>query len=249
MRVNGGDVWKCNHSRSAGWEGNQVTSGYMTDLVVERDALRKNNAKLVNEVTELRSKLADGDEYYRRVINEECAPDEQHCTCVPALRHEIDLTFPVKVGKIAREALEHAKVVLQHAEYILAEYHDYVISTNCHRYYYRYYRSPRQNGWRRMMSQTAGDGWTCPDCGRYVWWNQPHKCLKAQPTYYTGQWSYPYPIDPIKVDRMTLSYWRKYWKSSEASNGHKGVETNCDTRYIRRQVCSIRMDLDRNRKE
>jgi hypothetical protein len=33
--------------------------------------------------------LEDYLEYYNKVINEQCAPDEKHCTCVPALRQEI----------------------------------------------------------------------------------------------------------------------------------------------------------------
>lgn len=30
------------------------------------------------------------EEYYGRVISEQCAPDEKHCTCVPALRQRIE---------------------------------------------------------------------------------------------------------------------------------------------------------------
>ena len=46
---------------------------------------------LIDEVEALRCQLAERDEYYRMVINEACqAPDEKHCTCVPALRKEIE---------------------------------------------------------------------------------------------------------------------------------------------------------------
>lgn len=46
---------------------------------------------LIDEVDALRVQLAERDEYYRMVINEACqAPDEKHCTCVPALRKEAE---------------------------------------------------------------------------------------------------------------------------------------------------------------
>lgn len=46
---------------------------------------------LIDEVDALRVQLAERDEYYRMVINEACqAPDEKHCTCVPALRAEVE---------------------------------------------------------------------------------------------------------------------------------------------------------------
>ena len=45
---------------------------------------------LIDEVEALRVQLAERDEYYRLVINENCQqPDEKHCTCVPALRAEV----------------------------------------------------------------------------------------------------------------------------------------------------------------
>ena len=44
----------------------------------------------VDELLELRREYEELREYYRRVIEEPCAGDEQHCTCVPALRAEIE---------------------------------------------------------------------------------------------------------------------------------------------------------------
>lgn len=41
------------------------------------------------EVAALRQQLAERDEQYQQVMNEACAPDEHHCTCVPHLRHRI----------------------------------------------------------------------------------------------------------------------------------------------------------------
>jgi hypothetical protein len=38
----------------------------------------------------LLEQLDEHDAYYRKVVNDECAPDEVHCTCVPALRDKID---------------------------------------------------------------------------------------------------------------------------------------------------------------
>jgi hypothetical protein len=34
-----------------------------------------------------------------------------------------------------------------------------------------------------MSTYQTGDGWTCPKCGQYVWWNQGHSC-GISPTYY-----------------------------------------------------------------
>lgn len=41
-------------------------------------------------VSRLLEQLDEHDAYYRKVVNDECAPDEVHCTCVPALRDKID---------------------------------------------------------------------------------------------------------------------------------------------------------------
>ncbi len=41
-------------------------------------------------IANLRAQLDEHDAYYRKVVNDECAPDEIHCTCVPALRDKID---------------------------------------------------------------------------------------------------------------------------------------------------------------
>lgn len=47
----------------------------------------------INNIAQLardeQKKRQDYEESYRRVLSEECAPDEQHCSCVPALRAEI----------------------------------------------------------------------------------------------------------------------------------------------------------------
>ena len=41
-----------------------------------------------DEVAQLEAELEEHDAYYKKIINEECATDEIHCTCVPALRAE-----------------------------------------------------------------------------------------------------------------------------------------------------------------
>jgi hypothetical protein len=43
----------------------------------------------MRENADLRAELANWKEDHRRVMSEECAPDEKHCTCVPALRKRI----------------------------------------------------------------------------------------------------------------------------------------------------------------
>lgn len=46
------------------------------------DALQKENA-------ELKAERAEAAETHKRIMSEKCPGDEQHCTCVPALRAEI----------------------------------------------------------------------------------------------------------------------------------------------------------------
>jgi hypothetical protein len=46
-------------------------------------------AQFERERDELRAKLADWQETYANIVAERCAPDEHHCTCVPALRAHI----------------------------------------------------------------------------------------------------------------------------------------------------------------
>jgi len=45
--------------------------------------------RLEKKERDLEAELTEHNAYYRKVINEECAPDEVHCTCVPALRDKI----------------------------------------------------------------------------------------------------------------------------------------------------------------
>jgi hypothetical protein len=40
-------------------------------------------------IRDLEVELEDGNAAYRQVIEERCAPDELHCTCVPHLRQRI----------------------------------------------------------------------------------------------------------------------------------------------------------------
>lgn len=41
------------------------------------------------ELLKLRAELADIKDSFRRTVNEPCAPDEVHCSCVPALREKV----------------------------------------------------------------------------------------------------------------------------------------------------------------
>ncbi len=42
------------------------------------------------QISKLKFKLKDWQDSHSRVINEKCPTDEKHCTCVPALRRQID---------------------------------------------------------------------------------------------------------------------------------------------------------------
>jgi hypothetical protein len=55
----------------------------------EGKELKKKLSEAERECNELRAKLADWQETYANIVAECCAPDEHHCTCVPALRAHI----------------------------------------------------------------------------------------------------------------------------------------------------------------
>ena len=55
------------------------------------------------EIAALEAELQEHDDYYRKVVNDECAPDEVHCTCVPALRDKID-TLDARVQRLTEDA-------------------------------------------------------------------------------------------------------------------------------------------------
>jgi predicted nuclease with TOPRIM domain len=50
--------------------------------------LENENTKLRAENAELKGRISDFEDDFRRVVNEDCAPDEKHCSCVPHLRRE-----------------------------------------------------------------------------------------------------------------------------------------------------------------
>lgn len=76
---------------------------------------------LLAEIERLKRWKADTEAAYAVAINDECGPDEKHCSCVPALRNEIErLTKTINDGDYAglrelaliREASGHMKVGL-----------------------------------------------------------------------------------------------------------------------------------------
>lgn len=44
---------------------------------------------LLNDIDALKARVADWEEERARILAEECAPDEKHCTCVPVLRARV----------------------------------------------------------------------------------------------------------------------------------------------------------------
>jgi len=53
------------------------------DLLADR-------ATMAGEIERLQARLSDCEDDARRVLADECAPDEAHCSCVPHLRREIE---------------------------------------------------------------------------------------------------------------------------------------------------------------
>lgn len=64
---------------------------------------------LCAELERLQTELADRDEMHRRVVNEQCAPDERHCSCVPTLRAEI-----TRLRDVEQRALAQSQEVQEH---------------------------------------------------------------------------------------------------------------------------------------
>ena len=69
--------------------------GHLRRLLGQNEVLRqsKRGVEYLRQkriIANLRAQLDEHDAYYRKVVNDECAPDEVHCTCVPALRDKID---------------------------------------------------------------------------------------------------------------------------------------------------------------
>ena len=56
---------------------------------------------LYAEIERLKADLAEITATHARIVSGECAPDEKHCTCVPALRGEIGRLC----GEIVKERL------------------------------------------------------------------------------------------------------------------------------------------------
>jgi len=69
------------------------------DIVEEYDALVKKYKELeksnfqyikaLERIKQLEEQIADMNDAYKVVMDEKCADDEIHCTCVPALRQQI----------------------------------------------------------------------------------------------------------------------------------------------------------------
>ena len=60
--------------------------------------------ELKKQNNEMREQLDEIAEYQRRVVSEQCAPDETHCTCVPALRKHI-----AELESVCKQAIETGK--------------------------------------------------------------------------------------------------------------------------------------------
>lgn len=62
--------------------------------------------ELCDEIEQLRQELGDWNDERGRVLNEDCPPDEAHCTCVPHLRRKIEWLWGAlayKDGEIAAQ--------------------------------------------------------------------------------------------------------------------------------------------------
>ena len=97
----------------------------MTDLKAERDGLRqrvteleavirvlnlnmmsvqKFTGQVKDECEEQRQRLADFEDDFCRVLADQCAPDEMHCSCVPHLRRALAEAVPAFVARVNARA-------------------------------------------------------------------------------------------------------------------------------------------------
>ena len=60
-----------------------------TDLRAKLEALQRDLAARDATIAEMRERVKDYEDDYAAVVDEPCAPDEKHCTCVPILRRRI----------------------------------------------------------------------------------------------------------------------------------------------------------------
>lgn len=75
-------------------------------LADERDRFKSMHANASRERDALQAKLDDIEGAYRTVIDEKCASDEKHCTCVPHLRRRI-----AELEEVLRDAREAINLV------------------------------------------------------------------------------------------------------------------------------------------
>jgi len=68
-------------------------NAFLTELAKSRDNSIKRKSR---QIDALQKRLDDIQDSYRRTVLEQCAGDELHCSCVPALRAEIKY---LKLGK------------------------------------------------------------------------------------------------------------------------------------------------------
>jgi len=61
-------------------------NAFLTELAKSRDNSIKRKSR---QIDALQKRLDDIQDSYRRTVLEQCAGDELHCSCVPALRAEI----------------------------------------------------------------------------------------------------------------------------------------------------------------
>ena len=60
-------------------------------VITERNLLRGDNALAQKLIAALEQQLGDWHDDAARVLNEDCPPDEAHCTCVPHLRARVQV--------------------------------------------------------------------------------------------------------------------------------------------------------------
>ena len=70
----------------------------------ERDAARRQVTDLKAEWDGLRQRLADFEDDFCRVLADQCAPDEMHCSCVPHLRRALAEAVPAFVARVNARA-------------------------------------------------------------------------------------------------------------------------------------------------
>ena len=86
-----------------GGETYTLCSKCVDEQAADRDAAVDLGCRMMQKVKEQQERLQEYETAYRKIMDEQCAADERHCTCVPALKTRVrDLECANEDGRQVR---------------------------------------------------------------------------------------------------------------------------------------------------